>query len=158
MSVLFIDPGKFNGWAKFSDQGKILDYGIVTGLDSFRIFLLKQSRDECPKKVIHEAYRIRPKPKREYEKYAAFGFSKDEREGHEITLMAVGTIQMWAETFDVEIGVQEVACLDPGYAYSGMPRATNHKLSHDRDAIAHGWYYFVRKGIIKPRKLEAPKS
>lgn len=147
--ILFIDPGKHTGWARFSHlTGKARGHGIVVGLDALQKFLMMNTGDMLPVRVVCESYRIRNNALNNG------NLSVHQREGHEVTLKAIGKIKTWCEIFEVPYEEVEPQMREVGYRQGNIPRAKDHKLSHDRDALAHGVAWLVKRGIRKVKRRE----
>lgn len=147
--TVFLDPGGDTGYSTWNDDlGKCIDYGEVKGLDKLAELLIMVASECNIVKIIYEAYRIFPKDE---ERRA--GYSVHERKGHEVTLKAVGAIEMFCLIHKIPYETQELSARDAGYKQSGLAKAKSHSDSHWRDAVAHGTNYYVRKGKYKVKRL-----
>lgn len=137
------DPGETTGYAIFDAHGKISDFGqIPNGVEGLTGFLMEH--DEPVTAVIIESYMVRPD---DHSLKANVG-SKME------TVQAIGTIRGWAYARKAEIIMQQPQVKKIGELNSGYKPGSNHSQSHQIDAINHGVYYLVKKGIRKPTGLE----
>lgn len=156
--TLCIDPGITTGWALFGGDGKCVDYGQIAGIDNLQEFLIIQAREGCLTLIIYEGYKIWPKGAKKNQKSGPrrSGFSANERKGHEETLKAVGKIEAIGTAFGITLLKVEPAFKYAGYRQGNIPPATNHKVSHERDAIAIGVHHFVKEGILQPQRIPLP--
>lgn len=146
--ILFLDPGKTTGWALFDALGKFLDYGQLLGLDKLQEQLTIWLGDTGPGEFISEVY---------YEDYnlrndKTRNMTQHQKEGHQVTLQAIGIIKMACMMSQRKVEKVSVQQKHVGYKQGNIPKATNHKDSHWRDAAAIGYAHFVRAGILKVKR------
>jgi hypothetical protein len=143
-SYFAIDPGETCGWASFDDKGDVIDMG------QFRFEKFTQSIDSLLhsglKQVICEDYRNH-------------GFTQQKKWSRNNTSKVIGKIELLAELRGVPVVLQPNTVKAIGYRWGGLPDGppSNHAISHQYDAYAHGVFWLQQQGI-RPvgRSLLAP--
>ena len=140
---LAFDPGETTGYAEFDAHGNIADFGqLQKGIEGVTEFIM--AYDKPLHTVIVESYMVRPD---DHSVKANVG-SKLE------TVQVIGCIRGWAYSKKAEIVMQQPQVKKIGELNSGYKPTGSHSNSHYVDAINHGVYFLVKKGIRKPRGLE----
>lgn len=140
MNFLAIDPGKTTGWAYWNTEESQFPTHFGEG-NEVEFYNYLDGMIIVPDTVVYENYRIRINPKQK-------GFSHAWSEGQPIQV--IGAIKYWALTREVPLLVkQEVSCLKPGAGFGNIPVPKGHIKDH-LSAMAHGFYYLVKNGVIKP--------
>ena len=133
---LALDPGETTGWAKFNKDGVIIEYGQYVQGEQTK--WLTENLTSDLEAVICEEYRIY-NPKRQKR------WSRNETSKNE------GAIQLLCEMRQVPFHLQPANVKAIGYKWAGLGQApSNHAISHQFDAVAHGTYWLRQKGILKP--------
>lgn len=128
---LAIDPGETSGWAKFDENGDIMEMGQIklSALGEFNL-LIHEGLEE----VIVEDYRNH-------------GYKAQKRWGRNETSKIIGRIETLCELAGVTCIKQPNTAKPMGYKYMGMEQPKNHSISHQWDAAAHGVYRLQGTGI-----------
>jgi hypothetical protein len=135
-AYLALDPGETTGWAKFDAKGQILSYGQFKQTDQTE--WITKHLTSTLLGVICEEYRIY-NPKRQ-KRWSRNQTSKNE-----------GAFQLLAEMRNVPFYLQPAANLTIGLKWAGLGELpSNHAISHQYCAIAHGTYWLRMNGILKP--------
>lgn len=137
-SYLAIDPGHTSGWATFDDEGNILGYG------QFRMEDLNKDLSNLLtsdlKAVIVEDYRNH-------------GWTQQKKWSRNDTSKIIGKIELLSDMRGVAVHLQPNTVKAIGYKWAGLGQApSNHSISHQFDAIAHGVYWLQQNGIRKVGK------
>ena len=132
---LAIDPGLTSGWATFNDQGVVIDLGQFKYEE--RNNVLKDLIHENLKEVIVEDYRNH-------------GFTQQKRWSRNETSKLIGVIETYCTIKNVPIVLQPNTVKAIGYKWAGIKPPSNHSISHQYDAVAHGTYRLQQTGIRKP--------
>lgn len=136
-AYLALDPGETTGWAKFDANGEILSMGQYKQGDQTQ-WLTEHLTSEL-KAVICEEYRI-------------YNQQKQKRWSRNQTSKNEGAIQLLAEMRGVPFHLQPANVKAIGYKWAGLGQApSNHAISHQYDAVAHGTYWLRQRNILKPR-------
>jgi len=140
VSVYYLatDPGKTSGWATFDEQGN----GITIGQANIQDFIKLLETTEA-KIIITEDYMLFPWKAKEQI------WSKLD------TVRVIGMIQYICYKRDIELVLQDPGIKGIGYYWAGIPKAKQHKISHERDAYVHGVYYLQKNGVRRPQQGEA---
>jgi hypothetical protein len=128
--IMVFDPGKAIGWAGLSEQGISLGMGECSLKE-----LPKVLQATLPAIIVYENYRLRP------------WMAKKQSWSNMPAPKVIGALEMYAQMNNIEIVSQEPDRKEVGYAWANIPRAANHKDSHDRDALAHGVFFVVDRVI-----------
>lgn len=136
--LLAIDPGKANGWAKFTD-GELAKFGIVRGLDKFDEFLQNYIQIHGMPDVVV------------YETFVVFRHKAQQQAGSKMEAsQAIGKINFWCSMLKIPVVKQPSSILPTAILWSKMPMPKNHDVSHDVAAANHGVYYLVKNGMKLP--------
>lgn len=133
-AYLALDPGETTGWALFDETGQIIKYGQYYQHQQTE-WLTENLTSEL-KAVICEEYRNYNAQK----KWSRNQTSKNE-----------GAIELLCEMRKVPFFLQRANVKSIGYKWAGLGSApSNHAISHQYDAVAHGTYWLRNRGILKP--------
>lgn len=133
---LALDPGETTGWATFDDKGVIIEWGQVKQSDFYK--WLDQKVTSNLRAVIAEEYRIYDS--RRQRKWSRNQTSKNE-----------GAIEAICSLRGVPFFLQPANIKKIGYKWAGLGAApSNHDITHQFDAVAHGTYWLRTNGILKP--------
>ena len=144
-SYLALDPGETIGWASFDENGNGITYG------QFRYEVFIQSVEE----LIHPDLKAVIT-----EDYLNHGFMQQKKWSKNITSKVIGKIEVMCELRKVPLVMQRNTVKNIGYMWAGMEPPSNHSISHQTDAFAHGVYYLQSNGIrpvgktLKDREYE----
>lgn len=132
---LAIDPGITSGWAEFDDHGSVLAYG------QFHIReVTEKLRELCHEDllgVIVEDYKNHP-------------WAKQRSWERNDTSKLIGRIEMICGLRQIPMILQPNTVRAIGYKFAGLDeQPTNHSISHQFDAVAHGVYWLVTNNIRK---------
>lgn len=135
VKYLAIDPGETIGWATFTHDGEINEYGQVR-MENFTDWA-KQYITEDLLGVICEDYKNH-------------GWTQQKKWGRNETSQIIGKIELMCDLHGIKLHFQPNTVKRIGYMWSGLGNApSNHKISHQFDAIAHGVYWLVKNSIRK---------
>ena len=134
-SYLAIDPGHMNGWATFDAQGGILKFG------QFRMEVLvaevgKIISENDIEHIIIEDYRNR-----------AYGNFRQTAGGRNETSKMVAKVETLAELNSIPVTLQPNTAYNIGAMWGGFQIPSNHSISHQYVAMAHGIYWLQQNGI-----------
>lgn len=129
------DPGNTSGVAIFNSDGSLMSMGQYAK-DAFMDYL-RDYPEPYPKVVIIEEYRIFPN------KASTHAYSKVD------TIQIIGMVKSAAHKWGAEVIEQALQAKPLGYKFAGMKPPKDHSKSHGPDAVAHGYYYLVKQGVIK---------
>jgi len=136
MIVLACDPGDTTGWALYVDD-QLAEFGQSHGMKD----LLTQLKEfPKPDSVVVEDYRVRPGVNHNYSRVN--------------TIQIIGALKAYALENDARYVLQEPSIKPIAYKWAGLVAPKNHALSHEFDAMAHGYYYLVRTNRRKPVLIE----
>lgn len=131
-SYLALDPGHTIGWASFDAKGDVIDMG------QFHMDNIVQELD----KLIHsELLAIIT------EDYKNHGFSQQKKWSRNETSKVIGKIEIFAELKNVPVILQSNTKKTMGYMYAGCEPPSNHSISHQYDAYAHGVFWLQTHSI-----------
>lgn len=132
-SYLAVDPGHTIGWATFDEQGSMLNMGQVKMEHFNREFDTLLHSDL--KAVICEDYRNH-------------GWTQQKRWGRNETSKIIGKFELLADLRGVPLYLQPNTHKPIGYKWAGLKEApSNHSISHQYDAVAHGIYWLTVNNI-----------
>lgn len=135
-SYIALDPGETTGWAKFDAEGNIMAYGQFTQMDQTK--WLTTHVTEKIKAVIVEDYRN-------------YSWQKQARWSRNQTSKNIGAIEMICQMRGISCVLQPANVKVIGYKWAGLGEApSNHNISHQYDAVAHGTYWLTSVGIRSP--------
>lgn len=133
---LAIDPGETSGWAKFDDKGVIIQYGQVKQEDLHKWLDVHLTSELLA--VICEEYRN-------------YSWQKQAKWSRNQTSKNEGAIEAIASMRGVPFFLQPANIKKIGYKWAGLEAApSNHSISHQFDAVAHGTYWLRNRGILAP--------
>jgi hypothetical protein len=136
VKYIALDPGETTGWAKFGAEGNILAYGQFKQHEQLQ--WLKNNIHSDLQLVIIE----------DYKNYA---WQKQKKWSRNQTSKNIGSIETACGLLGVKSYLQPANVKSIGYKYAGMDGPpSNHAISHQFDAVAHGYYYLRTCGILKP--------
>lgn len=128
-----LDPGETTGWAKFDADGEIVAYGQYVQMDQVK--WLTQNVTDSVKTVIVEDYRN-------------YSWQKQARWSRNQTSKNIGAIEMLCSMRGIPVVLQPANIKVIGYKWAGLGEApSNHNISHQYDAVAHGVYWLTTSGI-----------
>lgn len=140
---LAFDPGDTWGWAAFDDKGEVIQWGqfhkdnAALALDELLTSMIVT--------VVVEDYR-------NYANKVQKKWSRND------TSKGIGKVEVLCELRGIQYVLQGAHVKSIGYKWSGLIAApSNHSISHQYDAIAHGVYYLQSAGIRKAG-LALPKE
>lgn len=135
-SYLALDPGETTGYAKFDQEGILQEFGQFTQAEQ-----AKWLNDHVPTELLGVIV----------EDYKNYAWQKQKRWSRNQTSKNIGAIEMICELRGVPYFLQPAHVKSIGYKYAGLGEApTNHSISHQYDAIAHGTYWLRVNNILKP--------
>lgn len=130
---LALDPGETTGWATFDANGVEVEMGQFKQKD------LHQSLDRL---ITSELYAVI------CEEYRNYGHKQQKRWSRNQTSKNEGAIEMICNMRGVKFCLQQAAVKVIGYKWGGSPGPpSNHAISHQFDAWAHGIYWLQQNGI-----------
>lgn len=129
------DPGNTSGVAIFDTAGQLKSMEQYPK-EAFMDYLL-DFPPPYPRVVVIEEYRIFPN------KASTHAYSKVD------TIQIIGIIKAAAHKWGANVVEQALQAKPLGYKYAGMKPPKDHSKSHGPDAVAHGYYFLVKNGIIK---------
>jgi hypothetical protein len=131
-SYLALDPGHTTGWATFDDEGTVLDKGQF-GLED-AVDILNNLINGDLKHIIVEDYKN-------------YHWKKQKSWSRNETSKVIGKIETLAELSRVPVALQPASVRPIGYMWAGTTQPSNHAISHEYDAYAHGVYWLQSNGI-----------
>lgn len=136
---LAIDPGDTSGWASFDDQGNLIQMGQFTD----RHFT-KEITDLLDSSLLHVIIE-------DYVLFQHKAMAQTNKRGRKLdTAKKVGKIEMLCDLRGVEYTKQESSKYKIGAMWGGFQIPTNHDISHQYVAAAHGVFWLQQHGIRKP--------
>ena len=142
MKVYVFDPGQTTGMAYWNlgESDKPLAFGEYKKQELFDY--LNSIDTVCSDdKFIFENYRVRVNPNQQ-----SFRHSFEEVEPCRI----IGAIELRAHQLHVQTIKQEASVLKVGCGFAGIPYDSKKHVRDHLSAIAHGYYYLVKRGFIEP--------
>lgn len=133
---LAIDPGDTTGWAKFNDLGSVISFGQVKEAE-FNQWLGEQCQLGTLKVIITEDYKNH-------------GWMNQQKWSRNKTSKKIGGVEAVAALYGITVILQPNTVKSIGYMWGGIEPPSNHSISHQFDAYAHGVYYLQTEGIRKP--------
>lgn len=135
-SYLALDPGETTGFAFFDDQGIIIEMGQFKQAQQQE--WLAANIEPTLKGVVCEDYRNH-------------GHTQQKKWSRNQTSKNIGAIEMICTLRGVPVFLQPNTVKKIGYMWGGLEGPpSNHAISHQYDAYAHGVYWLQRMGIRKP--------
>lgn len=133
---LALDPGETTGYAFFNEQGEVTDMGQFKQKDQ-QEWLADNITPEI-KAVVCEDYRNH-------------GWKQQKKWSRNQTSKNIGAIEMICSLRNVPCYLQPNTVKKIGYMWGGLKGPpSNHSISHQYDAYAHGIYWLQQNGIRKP--------
>jgi len=130
---LAIDPGLTSGWATFTDEGAVIEWG------QFKMAELTQWLNDYLTSDLTAVI---------VEDYKNHGWTQQKKWSRNDTSKIIGKIELMGELRNVPVHLQPNTAKRIGYMWAGLGEApTNHTISHQFDAVAHGVYWLVKAGI-----------
>ena len=139
-SAYFVcDPGDVSGWAEFDHDGSLLGFGQVDESEFMRFITDRIHSDLVA--VICEDFTL-------FQHKAMAQTNARSRKMK--TSKKIGQIEMTCQLRSVPLVLQPANNKVIGYKWAGMEPPSNHSISHQYDAVAHGQFYLQKNGIRKP--------
>lgn len=139
-SYVALDPGETTGWATFDENGEVLKYGQFHQTEQTKV-LTELIHDKVKAVIIED-----------YQNYA---WKQQKRWSRNQTSKNIGAIEMLCEMRNIPYHLQPANIKSIGYKFAGLGEApSNHSISHQYDAVAHGTYWLRVNGILKPTTPE----
>lgn len=138
VAYLAIDPGDMSGWAHWDAGGNLLAYGQVPEADYNR-WLQKELENEHLVKVICENYLNSA--------YKPISMHVSKRNRSNKTSKKIGALEALCELKDISYVLVPNTNIKIGSMWSGFPIPSNHSISHQFVAIAHGTYWLVQNNV-----------
>lgn len=133
---LAIDPGDTVGWATFDGEGRILEMGQF--LDRDFVKEITELMHSDLKHVIVEDYVL----------FQHKALAQSNSRGRNLkTAKMVGKVEMLAELKNIPVTKQESSVYKLGAMWGGFEIPSNHAISHQYVAAAHGIYFLQNHGI-----------
>lgn len=134
-AYLAIDPGETYGWAAFDDKGSVVDKGQFRHEQDTEI--LAALIPSHLKTVICEDYRNH-------------GWQQQKKWSRNQTSKNIGKVEMTCALRNVPVVLQSNTKKSIGYKWAGLDGPpSNHAISHQYDAYAHG-VYWLQINSIRP--------
>ena len=155
MSYLAIDPGDTLGFASFTKDGEFMGMGQV---DTKRVSIGKW----LDSKIKGQAETDDPYTLIICEDYKISAYSQKKFMAHKgsrvPTIKQIGAIENVAEIHGIEVHLQPNTNYGIGAMWGGFEIPTNHSISHQYVAVAHGIFYLQNNGLRKPGLLSVMKD
>ncbi len=130
------DPGLTTGWARFDENGTIESFGQFKWDerdDALRRFITPN----CKAVIVED--------------YLNHGWQQQRRWSRNETSKLIGAIEAICNFVGVPVHLQRNTVKAIGYKWAGMDGPpSDHSISHQYDAIAHGTYWLQSNGVRKP--------
>lgn len=134
-SYLAIDPGETIGYATFDDNGTLLDMGQFR----FEAFLSEiESLFTSSIKVCI------------VEDYKNYAWKQQKKWSRNNTSKVIGKIELFAELRGAKVVLQPAQHYPIGAKWGGFEIPSNHSISHQFVAAAHGIFWLQENGIRTP--------
>lgn len=129
---LALDPGDTIGWATFDENGRELSMG------QFRYEkFLQEIEDLLTSELTHVII----------EDYRNYGHKQQKRWSNNNTSKVIGKIELLCELRGVPFTKQMANCYGIGAKWGGFEIPSNHSISHQFVAIAHGIYWLQKNNV-----------
>ncbi len=137
-SYLALDPGETIGYATFDENG----IGLSMGQFRYEQFLeeIEPLFPSTIKVCIVEDYKN-------------YGFKQQKRWSRNNTSKVIGKIELLAQLRGAEVVLQPASNYPIGAKWGGFEIPSNHDISHQFVALAHGIFYLQNAGIRQPNKV-----
>jgi hypothetical protein len=130
---LAVDPGITTGWATWDEQGDIIEMGQVSA-DEFSKFFQAKITDDILHVIVED--------------YRNYAWKTQKRWSRNDTSKFIGQLEMLCNLRNIPITLQPASAKTAGYLWAGLGQApSNHDISHQYDAVAHGTYWLQNNGI-----------
>jgi hypothetical protein len=142
VAYLAIDPGDTTGWCTFDAAGKLLEMGqAVTKTDKEFNQFISGKIDSSLLRVICEDYVL----------FKHKAMAQTNSRGRNLsTAKQVGKVELLCDLKNVPFTKQESSKYRIGAMWGGFEIPSNHSISHQYVAAAHGVFYLQTAGIRKP--------
>lgn len=138
IAYVAIDPGETTGWAAFDENGNLINMGQFKLVAQTQVLTELISNTPNLKAVICEDYR----------NHGFAGARAQKRWSRNQTSKNIGKIELVAELRGVPCHLQPNTVKATGYAWGGLDGPpSNHSISHQYDAYAHGVYWLQSNGV-----------
>lgn len=138
------DPGEGTGWALFSENGYLTDFGNVyddvngvSDLLQALIFKGEVAGGQFPKVIIYEKWKL-------LKTKEFFGSTM-------LSCQVVGVIRAFGHLVGAELRSNETNINSTAEKWTGLKPVGAHSTQHFVLAINHGWYHLQRAKKITPR-------
>lgn len=139
MRVHVFDPGTTTGYAFWDTE--VSELPVAFGeFSKEQLFEHLNTMNGDPDFFVYENYRVRINPKQK-----GFNHAFEEVPAARI----IGAVELTAHRLKAKIVKQETSALKVGCGYGGIPVPKGHIKDH-LSAMAHGFYFLVKRGVIKP--------
>lgn len=137
MNVLSVDPGDTTGWVLWTDDGIELSKGQLLAQEF--IDRLAENYWQFNTVVFEDFILYR-------------GRAAAQTGSRFKASQVIGALKMSAKMQKATVVMQPAQSKSFGYKFARLTTAGNHAQSHWRDAYAHGYFYFVKQGILKTQQ------
>lgn len=128
-----IDPGETSGWATFDAEGSIVAYGQ---------FKMADITKELERLVTSDIDTVI------CEDYRNYAWKQQKKWSRNDTSKIIGKIEIMCDLRGVRCVLVPASNKVIGYKWAGLHEApSNHAISHQYDAIAHGVFWLQQNGI-----------
>ena len=155
MAFLAIDPGDTLGFAEFAGDGKFEGMGQVNTKRvsmqkwlRIKIEARRDASDDPFTLIICEDYKISSYSQK---KFMAHKGSRVP------TIKQIGSIESVAEFYGIPVHLQPNVNYPIGAKWGGFDIPSNHSISHQYVATAHGIFYLQQNGLRKPSLISVMK-
>lgn len=131
-SYLAIDPGETLGWASFDAEGNCIEMG-QNRWETFAKDYETLLHSDLKQVIV--------------EQYVNYGHKQQKRWSDNKTSKIIGKIELLAELRNVPVTLQPANVYPTGAAWGGFEIPSNHSISHQFVAVAHGIYWLQKNGI-----------
>ncbi len=129
---LALDPGDTTGYALFDADGNCIAYGQ---------YVLSEQTSKLDELITSNLDLVI------CENYVNYGWKQQKRWGTNQTSKNIGKIELMCEMRSVECVLVPASNKEMGYMFMGMKEPSNHSISHQFDAMAHGVFELQKRGI-----------
>lgn len=134
-SYLAIDPGETTGWAAFDESG------VIIAIGQFKQTEQNDWLDEHIKPTLKTVIT---------EDYQNHAWKRQKNWSRNQTSKNIGSIEAFCHIRRIPIVLQRNTVKSIGYKFMGMVPPSDHSISHQYDAAAHGTYWLRTNGILLP--------
>jgi len=136
-AYLVVDPGVTSGWALFSGNGYLVDWGQISGGVSGMALFLQEDLKEVPDAIIYEVYQIR-------------GLAQNLPPAAKVTLALIALLKKFGKGHEIPTPGMQASNKPVAERWTRLTPQGPHSQSHWVDAVNHGWYFLVTKRIVIP--------